>query len=152
MDILPVHCGDQVLFAQMGSGSRRGAMTEIARIAIVDDDRWMRNSLERLLKSAGFRTESFASAEDYLDAGDHGDIGCIILDVILPGISGFDLDRALAAQHNRVPVVFVSAHDEQEARQEAAQAGAIGFLGKPFDDNSLFYAVHKALRSAKRRT
>ncbi len=127
-------------------------MIETAHIAIVDDDRWMRNSLERLLKSVGFRTESFASAEDYLDAGDHRGVGCIILDVILPGISGFDLDRTLAAQHNQVPVVFVSAHDEQEARQEAARAGAIEFLGKPFDDNSLFYAVHKALRSAKRRT
>jgi FixJ family two-component response regulator len=57
----------------------------------------------------------------------------------------------LAAQHNRVPVVFVSARDEQEARQEAAQAGAIGFLGMPFDDNSLFYAVRKALRSAKKK-
>jgi FixJ family two-component response regulator len=70
---------------------------------------------------------------------------------VLLSISGFDLDRALAAQHNRVPVVFVSTRNEQEARQEAAQAGAIGFLSKPFDDNSLFYAVHKALRSAKRR-
>jgi FixJ family two-component response regulator len=109
-----------------GFGLKGGGITETARIAIVDDDRWTRNSLERLLKSVGFRTESFASAEDYLDPGDHGGIGCIILDV-LSGISGFGLDRALAAQHNRVPVVFVSARDEQEARQEAAQAGAIGF-------------------------
>jgi FixJ family two-component response regulator len=127
-------------------------MTETALIAIVDDDRWMRSSLERLLKSAGFRTESFASAEDYLDAGDRGGIGCVILDVILPGMSGFDLHRGLAAQHNRLPVVFISARDEPEVRRQAAQAGAIGFLDKPFDDDSLLNAVHKALGSAKRRT
>ena len=128
----------------MGSGT-----AETALIAIVDDDRWMRSSLERLLKSAGFRTESFASAEDYLDPGDRGGIGCIVLDLVLPGMSGFDLARGLAAQHNRLPVVFISARDEPEVQQEAAQAGAIAFLGKPFDDNALLNAVHTALRSAK---
>ena len=124
-------------------------MAETARIAIVDDDRWMRRSLERLLKSAGLTARSFASAEDYLNASNHDEFGCIILDIGLPGMSGLDLDRRLAAEENRLPVVFVSAHDEPEVRQEAAQAGAVAFLGKPYDDNALLDAVHTALKRAK---
>ncbi|WP_158748993.1 response regulator transcription factor [Acidobacterium sp. S8] len=127
-------------------------MAETTHIAIVDDDLWMRRSLERLLKSAGLRAESFASAEDYVVAGSHEGIGCIILDIGLPGMSGFELQRRLAAEHNGLPVVFVSARDEPEVRHEAAQAGAVAFLGKPFEDNALLNAVHIALKLAKRRT
>ena len=115
-------------------------------IAIVDDDKWMRNSLERFLKSAGYRSEAFISAEHYLAARNQEEIGCLILDIGLPGMNGFELERFLAAEHSRLPIVFVSAHDEPEVRDEAAHAGAVAFLGKPFDDNALLDAIGTALK------
>ena len=127
-------------------------MAEWPLIAIVDDDQWMRRSLQRLLKSAGYRSEAFISAEHYLAARNHEEAACIILDITLPGMSGFELDRRLAEKHNRLPVVFVSAHDEPKVRNEAAQAEAVAFLGKPFDDNALLNAVNTALRLPKKRT
>jgi FixJ family two-component response regulator len=149
VNLFPAYYRNQNLPDYEGSGARTGAMAETARIAIVDDDRWMRRSLERLLKSAGLTAQGFASAEDYLNASNHDEFGCIILDIGLPGMSGFDLDRRLAAEEKRLPVVFVSARDEPEVRQEAAQAGAVAFLGKPFDDNALLNAVHTALKLAR---
>jgi FixJ family two-component response regulator len=121
-------------------------MNELPLIAIVDDDRWIRRSLERLLKSAGFRAETFVSAEEYLAAGNHQETGCIILDIGLPGMSGFELERRLAADRKRRPVVFVSARDEPEVRDVATLAGAVVFLGKPFDDNTLLNAISSALQ------
>ena len=115
-------------------------------IAIVDDDQWIRKSLKRLLKSAGYQSEAFISAEHYLVARNQKDIGCVILDIGLPGMNGFELERFLAAEHNRPPIVFVSAHDEPEVRDEAAHVGAVAFLGKPFDDNALLDAIDTALK------
>jgi FixJ family two-component response regulator len=149
VNLFPAYYWNQNLPAYEGSGARTEVMAETALIAIVDDDRWMRRSLERLLKSAGLTAQGFASAEDYLNASNHDEFGCIILDIGLPGMSGFDLERRLAAEENRLPVVFVSARDEPEVRQEAAQAGAVAFLGKPFDDNALLNAVHIALKLAR---
>ena len=143
---------DQSLWADAAPGRRKKATAEAPRIAIVDDDRWIRGSLERLLKSAGFRAESFVSAEQYLDSGDHDGVGCVILDIRLPGMSGLELGRRLASNHHWVPVVFISAHDEPRVRHEAAQTGAIAFLGKPFDDVELLTAVHRALRLTKGET
>jgi FixJ family two-component response regulator len=120
-------------------------MHELPLIAIVDDDKWVRRSTARLLKSAGFRAETFVSAEDYLAAGNHEKTGCIILDIGLPGMSGFELERRLTADSNRRPIVFVSARNEPEVRDEATLAGAVAFLGKPFDDHSLLKAVASAL-------
>jgi FixJ family two-component response regulator len=139
-------------WAYAAPGGRKKATAEAARIAIVDDDRWICGSLERLLKSAGFRAESFVSAEQYLDGGDHDGVGCVILDIRLPGMSGLELGRWLASNRHRVPVVFISAHDEPRVRHEAAQAGAIAFLGKPFDEVELLTAVHTCLRLAKGET
>ena len=121
-------------------------MDECPLIAIVDDDRGMRRSLERLLKSAGFRAEAFISAEHYLASGNHEETGCLILDIGLPGMNGFELERRLTAEYHRLPIVFVSARDEPEIRDEAAHAGAVAFLGKPFDENMLLDAVYSALR------
>jgi FixJ family two-component response regulator len=121
-------------------------MAEQPLIAIVDDDRWMRRSLERLLKAAGFRAEAFISAEHYLATGNHEGTDCLILDIGLPGMNGFELERHLKAEQNRLPIVFVSAHDEPGVRDKAADAGAVAFLGKPFDDNALLDAISSALR------
>jgi len=123
--------------------------TEAGLIAIVDDDRLIRRSLERLLRSAGLKTKSFESAEDYLDDGNHNGICCIILDIGLPGMSGFELRRRLAAKPNRLPVVFISAHDEPEMANKAAQAGAIAFLRKPFEDDALLNAVRTGVKLLK---
>lgn len=110
-------------------------------VAIVDDDPWVRKSIERLIKSEGFRTESFASAEDFIKAGDHQETSCIILDLRLPGMSGLELQHYLATGRDCIPIIFVSAHDEMETRDEAMQAGAIGFFSKPFNDKVLVEAV-----------
>jgi FixJ family two-component response regulator len=125
--------------------------TETGLIAIVDDDRLIRRALERLLNSAGLRAKSFDSAEDYLDDGDHNGICCLILDIGLPGMSGFELHRRLAAEPNRLPVVFISARDEQEVENNAAQAGAIAFLRKPFEDDALLNAVQTGIELLKNR-
>jgi FixJ family two-component response regulator len=126
-------------------------MPDTGMIAIVDDDRSIRISLERLLKSVGLKAECFASAEDYLETTNHEGICCIILDVVLPGMNGFELDRRLATEPNRLPVVFISAHDEEEMHDRAARAGAIAFLGKPFDDDAILNAVHTARALLKDR-
>lgn len=146
VNLFPAYYWNQNLPACESSGVRTEVMAETTLIAIVDDDRLMRRSLERLLKSAGLAAQGFASAEDYLHARNHAEFSCIILDIGLPGMSGFDLDRRLAAEERRLPVVFVSARDEPEVRQEAAQAGAVAFLGKPYDDNALLIAVYTALK------
>jgi FixJ family two-component response regulator len=120
-------------------------MTESTLVAIIDDDGGVRRSLQRLLKSAGFRSVGFVSAEDYLAAGKHEGTGCIILDVGLPGMSGFELERRLTADHNRLPIIFVSGHDEPAIRDEAANARGVAFFRKPFNDSSLLHAVELAL-------
>jgi FixJ family two-component response regulator len=122
-------------------------VAETALIAIVDDDHLMRRSLARLLRSAGFRAESFSSAEDYLDSGNHERTSCIIPDIGLPGMSGFGLERHLAAIDHRLPVVFVSARDTRPHKE-----GAIAFLGKLFDDNrcSMLFTEPLGQRKEKR--
>jgi FixJ family two-component response regulator len=125
--------------------------TETGLIAIVDDDRLIRMALERLLKSAGLRAKSFDSAENYLDDGDHSGICCIILDIGLPGMSGFELHRRLSTESNRLPVVFISARDEPEVENRATQAGAIAFLSKPFEDDALLNAVQTGMDLLKNK-
>jgi FixJ family two-component response regulator len=115
-------------------------------VAVVDDDKWICKALQRLLNSAGFRVETFGSAEDYLRHGGRHKAACMILDVGLPGMNGFDLERRLAAEHNRVPIVFISAHDEPMMKSRALEVGAIGFLSKPMNDKSLIEAVNLALK------
>ena len=141
----PVCDWQQALF-RMPFETRETSMANWPLIAIVDDDQWIRRSLQRLLKSAGYRAEAFVSAEHYLAAGNHEETRCIILDIGLPGMNGFELERRLTAEDSRLPVVFVSAHDEPEVRDEAAHAGAVAFLGKPFDDNALLDAICTALK------
>jgi FixJ family two-component response regulator len=118
------------------------ATSKPSLITIVDDDKAVRKSLERLMRAGGFRTEAFVSAEDFVQGGDHDETACLVLDLRLPGMSGLELQRYLVDEHDRVPIVFVSAHDEPEARYQALQAGAVAFLSKPFSDQVLLDAVH----------
>ena len=117
-------------------------------ISIVDDDLLVREGLISLLRSAGFATQAFASAEEFLSLALRDDIACLILDVRLPGISGLELQSQLTAtvSNHRTPVVFMTARDDEATRQRALKGGAVDFLCKPVRREALLNAVHLALQ------
>jgi FixJ family two-component response regulator len=114
-------------------------------VSIVDDDPSIRRSVRNLLLSLGFRVESFASAATFLQSARRGNTGCLVLDLRMPGMDGFDLLAHLAAAGERIPTVILTAHGDDEARERALQAGAVAFLGKPFRSAALIEAVKSAL-------
>ena len=117
-------------------------------ISIVDDDLLVREGLISLLRSAGFATQAFASAEEFLSLAHRDDIACLILDVGLPGISGLELQSQLTAtvSNHRTPVVFMTARDDEATRQRALKGGAVDFLRKPVRREALLNAVHLAFQ------
>jgi FixJ family two-component response regulator len=117
-------------------------------ISIVDDDLLVREGLISLLRSAGFATQAFASAEEFLSLAHRDDIACLILDVGLPGISGLELQSQLTAtvSNHRTPVVFMTARDDEATRQRALKGGAVDFLCKPVRREALLNAVHLAFQ------
>ena len=120
-----------------------------ATIAIVDDDPSVRRGLERLLRSAGYRVESFASAPEFLARSGSPDLDCLILDVSLPGQTGLHLHDALLAHGQHIPVIFITGHGDAAMAARAMKAGAADFLSKPFEDEVLLRAIEQAM--AKRR-
>jgi FixJ family two-component response regulator len=113
-------------------------------ISIVDDDSSVRRALGRLLRTAGYRVEVFASAGEFLDSGPVGRISCLILDVRLEGMTGLDLQERLAAERADFPIIFITAHDDAPTRLLVQQAGAAAYLPKPFDGAALLAAVSGA--------
>ena len=122
-------------------------MSETALISIVDDDESMREAIQSLLRSVGFRAKTFASGEQFLQSDQIENTACLILDVRMPGMSGLDLQRRLMATECRIPIVFVTAHGEEEARSRALQEGAVDFLLKPFSEEALLNAIQVALHA-----
>ena len=120
--------------------------TDRRLVAIVDDDELFRRSVGRLVRSAGFAAETFASAEDFLEHGDFDRTACAVLDVKLPAMNGLDLQRRLVMRPRVIPIVFVSAHDDAVIQTNALRAGAVAFLKKPFDDYTLLDALERAIR------
>jgi two-component system response regulator FixJ len=116
------------------------------RVTIVDDEGEVRSALGRLFKVAGMKTESYASAEEFLVAPSGRSCDCLVLDHGLPGMSGLELQSRLAASHRRLPIIFVSARDDAHTRAQAMQAGALAFFGKPFNDEVLLRTVRTALQ------
>ena len=117
-------------------------------VSIVDDDKSQRRSIRNFLTSVGFRVEMSASAEAFLQSAHRDDTGCVVLDLRMPGMSGLDLLRRLAATDSRIPAIMLTAHSDDEARQQALQAGAVAFFGKPFHGQALLDAVRRALKEA----
>jgi FixJ family two-component response regulator len=113
-------------------------------VVVVEDDESLRRAIERLLRVAGYAPLAFASAEAYLTTPVAQPATCLISDVHLPGISGFELQACLEARGTRMPVVFITAFDTERAREEARRAGALRFLVKPFTGRSLIEAVKSA--------
>jgi FixJ family two-component response regulator len=114
-------------------------------VAIVDDDALVRDALLELLAEAGFSVLGFASGEEFMDSGRYCGCSCLITDIRMPGMSGFDLQARLNAERLRIPIIFISAHGDERMRMQALRAGAVEFLAKPFDDEVLLETVRVAL-------
>ena len=117
------------------------------RVSIVDDDAPVREALKNLMRSARFDVEAFASAEDFLASERINDTECLILDLYLPGMNGFELQDRLNADRRRIPIIFITAHADEAARQRALRGGAVELLGKPVRREALFKAIQSATRS-----
>jgi FixJ family two-component response regulator len=116
-------------------------------VAIVDDDAAVRVALEGLLRSAGLSARAFDSAETFIESGQQFQIGCLIADIRMPGMSGLELQGKLNAENCRIPIVFITAHGDAQMRMQALRAGAVEFLSKPFNDETLLETVRAALEN-----
>ena len=114
-------------------------------ISVVDDDESVRRSTRLLVESFGYRAAVFESAEGFLRFGQLRDTSCLVLDVQMPGMDGLELQTQLAAEGCGIPVIFITAHDDQESRRRALRSGAVAFLGKPFTDQQLLQAISFSL-------
>ena len=118
------------------AGSESGLM-----IYIVEDDDSVRKGLSRLMRSAGFATQDFSSAEEFLASADTNEPGCVLLDITMPRLSGLQLQTELNKRHIDLPVIAVSARDDSDTRDMARQLGARYFFRKPVDDQALIDAI-----------
>jgi FixJ family two-component response regulator len=114
-------------------------------ISVVDDDLSVRRALRRLVQSAGYTVATFASAREFLDSPALALAACLVLDISLDGMSGFDLQERLAADHPSLPIIFITALDEATTRERFRRTGVAGLLRKPFDEHTLLYAIRRAL-------
>lgn len=116
-------------------------------ISVVDDDDSVRESLGGLIRSVGFAVKVFASAEEFLNSDHLRNTDCLILDVRMPGMNGLELQRQLAASYCKIPVIFITAHGDEEVRSRALNGGAVDYLLKPFSEEALLNAIDAALKS-----
>jgi FixJ family two-component response regulator len=116
-----------------------------ATVFVIDDDALVRGSVQGLLKSVGLCSEAFETAEEFLHAKRPDVPSCLVLDVSLPGISGLDFQRELAAAGVQIPIVFITGHGDIPMSVKAMKSGAVEFLTKPFQDTDLLDAIHQAL-------
>ncbi len=122
-----------------------------ATVFIVDDDLEVRQALALLLESVGLDSETFGSADEFLQRFDPERPGCLILDVRMPGMSGLELQSRLAEEAFHPPVIIVTGHGDVPMAVRAVQAGAVDFIEKPFNDQALLDSVHRALEQDARR-
>src|SRR5260370_12685552 len=129
-----------------GDDEMAGAVTESPsrRISIVDDDASIREALKSLMRSVRFGVDAYGSAEEFLASERVNDTACLILDVYLPGMSGFELQNHLKAEGRAIPIIFITAHSDDASRQRALNCGAIDFLSKPVRREVLLKAIQSA--------
>jgi FixJ family two-component response regulator len=126
-------------------------VTDLATVSVVDDDHSVRRSLTRLLRSVGYQAEGYASAADFLAHFPRDGPACVLIDVRMPDISGFDLFRELQQRCPALPVVFITGHGDTAMADRAIKAGASDFLVKPIDEPLLLKAVERALTASRGR-
>ncbi|MGA7390600.1 MAG: response regulator [Pseudolabrys sp.] len=120
-------------------------MSRVPVIAIVDDDESFRRATTSFVRSLGYGTAAFDSAEAFLKSDRIDDADCLITDVQMPGMTGIELQGRLSAQGHRLPIIFITAFPEMKVRAQALAGGAVGFLSKPFNDQGLIACLNKAL-------
>ena len=119
-------------------------------VVAVDDDFRVRESLESLVESAGYVSQLFPTAEEFLSSGTLAVAACVITDVRMPGMDGIELQRHIRIERPTLPVIFISAHDNAETRQLALNEGAVSFLHKPFDAADLLRKIQSVLTTAQK--
>jgi FixJ family two-component response regulator len=124
-------------------------MHGVPLISIVEDDDSLRNSLDNLIRSVGFRAQGFPSAEAFLSSNQARNTACLILDVRMPGMSGLELQRQMLSSSWRIPIIFITSHADDNARTCALEAGAVDFLYKPCREEDLLKAIDAALNHSE---
>jgi FixJ family two-component response regulator len=122
-------------------------LSKVPVISIIDDDESVREGIQRLVRSLGYATATFASAEEYLLSDRVRKSSCLITDIKMPGMSGVEMQNRLIADGDRTPVIFVTAFPGEKIRERVLEAGAFGFFSKPFNENCLITCLEKALKS-----
>jgi FixJ family two-component response regulator len=125
-------------------------LPKVPVISIVDDDESVREATKGLVRSLGYVAATFASGEEFLNSDRVNDTSCLITDVQMPGLNGLELQSRLTAMDRRIPIIFVTAFPQEQVRARALKAGAVGFLSKPFSDDSLVLCLDRALADGDR--
>jgi FixJ family two-component response regulator len=134
-------------YMNVGDDYMAGGITKESaprHISIVDDDASIREALKSLMRSVRFGVDAYGSAEEFLASERVNDTGCLILDVYLPGMNGFELQNQLKADGRTIPIIFITAHSDEASRQRALKGGAIDFLSKPVRREVLLEAIQLA--------
>lgn len=121
--------------------------TERPLLSVVDDDESVRESMPDLLREFGFAARSFSSAEEFLSSGCVDETRCLILDVAMPGMTGFDLQKELRRRGQEIPVIFITGQRNEAIREQALEQGAVNFLYKPFSDTALLEALNAVVHA-----
>jgi FixJ family two-component response regulator len=142
----PVVCG----LVRAADDIRSSKMSHAAPIVfVVDDDISVRESLELLIQNCGWQAETFESAQEFLSRPRISVPSCLVLDVALPGLSGLDLQKLVAVDRADLPIIFITGYGDVPTTVQAMKAGAVEFLSKPFDDDTLLSAIRQALERSK---
>jgi FixJ family two-component response regulator len=118
-------------------------------VFVVDDDAWVRESLETLIHDEGWQPETFASAQEFLDRPRTFTPSCLVLDFSLPGLNGLELQKRVAVERTDMPIIFITGHGDIPMSVGAMKAGAVEFLTKPFNDEVLLTAIRQALERSR---
>jgi FixJ family two-component response regulator len=121
-------------------------MVNRSLVSVVDDDESVRESLPDLLREFGYAVQAFSSAEEFLASDCVGKTKCLILDIAMPGMTGPDLQRELTRRRQKIPIVFITAHQDETVRPRVLEQGAVECLFKPFSETALLQALNAALR------
>jgi FixJ family two-component response regulator len=139
-------CSTSTLGHQVGSSQMATAKPIVF---IVDDDAWVRESLETLIQDEGWQPETFASAQEFLDRPRTFSPSCLVLDISLPGLNGLELQKRVAAERTDLPIIFITGHGDIPMTVGAMKAGAVEFLTKPYNDEVLLTAIRQALERSR---